>query len=174
MNRRFKSVEVKPYSKNQANQFTITDAQFEDYILDLCENYASHMSKYDDETRIKDFTFTNEVNILDSLDKLYNAYSDDHLYITPAGELAVLDFDKNNNEYFRKVDNFEDYIKWTEEEKKKIDKSPVCNKCEYKGFCLTEHYRFVENLENGCNGYKYLLDTYKFKYGNERLIRANV
>ena len=172
INKRFKSVEVKPYSKNQANQHTITDAQFEDYILELCAVYPGHMKTYDTGERIKDFTFTNELNILDSLDKSYNAYSDDHLYITPAGELAVLDFDKNNNEYFRKVENFDEYIKWTEEEKQKIDKSPICRKCEYKGFCLTEHYRFVENLDNGCNGYKYLLDTYKFRYGKEKLINV--
>ena len=99
-NRRFKSVEVKPYSKNQANQHTVTDAQFEDYILGLCEQYPAFMTRYDNQNLINDFTFTNELNILDSLDKSYNAYSDDHLYITPAGELAVLDFDKNNNEYF--------------------------------------------------------------------------
>ena len=49
---------------------------------------------------------------------------------------------------------------------------PICRKCEYKGFCLTEHYRFVENLDNGCNGYKYLLDTYKFRYGKEKLINV--
>ena len=70
------------------------------------------------------------------------------------------------------IDNFDDYIKWAEEEKQKIDKSPVCRKCEYKGFCLTEHYRFVENLDNGCNGYKYLLDTYRFRYGKEKLINV--
>ena len=39
------------------------------------------MTKYDTGDRIKDFTFTNELNILDSLDKSYNAYSDS-LYIT--------------------------------------------------------------------------------------------
>ena len=87
-------------------------------------------------------------------------------------EKTNIDTSKNNNEYFRKVDNFDDYIKWTEEEKQKIDKSPVCRKCEYKGFCLTEHYRFVENLDNGCNGYKYLLDTYRFRYGKEKLINV--
>ena len=81
MNRRFKSVEVKTYSKIKANQHTITDAQFEDYILELYA-YPILMTKYDTGDRIKDFTFTNELNILDSLDKSYNAYSDDHLYIT--------------------------------------------------------------------------------------------
>ena len=80
------------------------------------------MTKYDTGDR-KKVTFVNELNILDSLDKSYNAFSDDHLYITTAGELAVLDFDKNNNEYFKKLNSFDDYIQWTEKEKQKIDKS---------------------------------------------------
>ena len=43
--------------------------------------------------------------------------------------------------------------------------SPICKNCEYLGRCLTEHYQYVSDLKNGCNGYRYLLDTYQFRYG---------
>ena len=34
------------------------------------------------------------------------------------------------------------------EKEKKENISNICRKCEYYGSCLTEHYRYVENLDN--------------------------
>ncbi len=45
--------------------------------------------------------------------------------------------------------------------KEKVGMSDICKSCKYFGHCLTEHYRYVENLDNGCNGYKGLLDWYE-------------
>ena len=164
------SFELKPYSSNQANDHKITDAQFEDYLLDLFHQYKNHFSiDHSPEGHCKRVTFVNEENVLRSLAKDYNAFSDDHLYITPNGKFAVLDFDKDNREYFKELNSFEEYLQWTEKEKKE-NISNICRKCEYYGGCLTEHYRYVENLDNGCNGYKYVLDTYRMRYGKNKIL----
>lgn len=144
------SVEIKPYSTNQANSLGITDRDFELFV-----------QKWIDSTIPKNFDFVNELRIKECLDGNYNAFSDDHVYITPTGKFAVLEFDLNDREYFLELENFEEYIKWANKEKTSL--SPICQACEYKGRCLTEHYRYVKSLDNGCNGYKLLLDNYKRK-----------
>ena len=63
----------------------------------------------------------------------------------------------NDNEYFLELDTYSDYIKWTQKEKED-NVSDICRTCDYYGKCLTEHYRYVKDLINGCNGYKGLLD----------------
>ena len=45
---------------------------------------------------------------------------------------------------------------WTE----KRSQSPICHSCTYFGHCLTEHYRYVRDLKNSCNGYRGLIDWY--------------
>jgi hypothetical protein len=55
------------------------------------------------------------------------------------------------------------YKFWNEagDEKEKEEMiSPICASCKYFGNCLTEHYRYVKDLDNSCNGYKGLLDWY--------------
>lgn len=161
-NKNFKGFEIKPYSTNQANQLGATHADFEDFILKMILEYKNTQSK--ETFKNNPFPFINELNIKDSLNSNYNAYSDDHLYITPNGKFAVLDFDKDDNEYFLELDSFADYEVWCQKEKEQ-NISDICRKCEYLGRCLTEHYRYVKTLKDGCNGYRYLLDTYSFKYG---------
>lgn len=141
------SVEIKPYSSNQANQLFVTNIDFENFVY----KWLTAKTK-------KNFSFINENNIKRSLLGEYNAFSDNHIYITPTGKIATLEFDENDNEFFLEFDKFEEYLKWTEQEKKKIFNNSFCNKCEYQGHCLTEHYRNVTSLEDSCNGYKRLLD----------------
>jgi hypothetical protein len=93
------------------------------------------------------------------LEKTYNSFSDDHVYITPSGNFSVLEFDLNDNEYFLELDSFDKYLYWAEKEK--INLSPICKQCKYMGHCLTEHYRYVKDLNNSCNGYKGLLEYYE-------------
>ena len=152
----FKSIEVKPYSANQANDQGVTNAQYEDYILRLLDQEES--------MKRGSYEFVNRKKIIASLNKEYNAFSDDHLYITPNGKFAVLEFDKDDREYFLELDSFEEYEDWCIKEKEKTI-SPICKSCEYLGGCLTEHYQYVKDLDNGCNGYRYLLDTYEMRYG---------
>lgn len=146
------SVEIKPYSINQANADAVTHRDFEIFVQKWIES-KTH----------KEFQFINEDKIISSLEKEYNAFSDDHIYITPNGKFGVLEFDKDDKEYFLELNNWDEYIKWTQKEKETI--SPFCKECPYFGNCLTEHYRYVDNLENSCNGYKGLLDWYE----NERV-----
>jgi MoaA/NifB/PqqE/SkfB family radical SAM enzyme len=148
------SVEIKPYSSNQANQQTVTFKQFEDFII-----------KWIDSPIKKNFSFINEFLIEDVLDKTRNSFSDDHIYITPSGRYAVLEFDLNDNEFFLEYDTFQDYLNWCSIEKKRTHKNSYCNQCEYNGHCLSEHLRDVKDLNNSCNGFKHLIDWYK----NERL-----
>ena len=142
------SVEIKPYSINQANAHNVSHKDFEQFVIKWLESPVQ-----------KNFDFINEYHIQDSLDKTYNSFSDDHIYITPTGKLAVLEFDLNDKEYFLELDSIDDYVKWTEKEKKGL--SPICQACPYMGNCLTEHYRYVRDLTNGCNGYRGLLEYYE-------------
>jgi sulfatase maturation enzyme AslB (radical SAM superfamily) len=147
-----KSVEVKPYSTNQSNQHSVSHRDFEEF-----------MKRWIDSPVMKKFDFTNEQKILSSLDKSYNAWSNDHLYITPSGKFAVLEFDSNDNEFFLHLDNYDDYLVWADKEKSKVKSNDFCKKCEFLGHCLTEHYREVQSLEHSCNGYKYLLEWYRLR-----------
>lgn len=142
------SVEIKPYSTNQANQHPVTHKDFEEFVKRFIDSEVD-----------KNFDFINLDKIEDSLDGIYNAFSDDHIYITPNGKYGVLEFDLNDNEFFLELDSYEDYLKWTQKEKAS-NVSSICKNCKYFGNCLTEHYRFVKDLDSGCNGYKGLLDWY--------------
>jgi len=146
--RSIESVEIKPYSTNQANQHVVTHKDYEDFVIKWL-NSSVH----------KKFNFINEDRIINSLAKNYNAFSNDHVYITPNGKFAVLDFDENDNELFTELDSFVQYHSWAEREKHRYI-SDICKSCTYYGNCLTEHYRYVKDLKFGCNGHKGLLDYY--------------
>lgn len=141
------SVEIKPYSINQANAFQVTHRDYENFII-----------KWLTASTPKRFKFINEERLHESYRGLYNAFSDNHIYITPNGKFSVLEFDKYDKEYFLELESWGEYIQWTQKEKNEI--SDICKECKYYGGCLTEHYRYVDSLENGCNGYKGLLDWY--------------
>lgn len=147
------SVEIKPYSTNQANAHNISHTDYEEFV-----------KKWISSPITKTFQFVNEDNINNSLSGTKNAFSNDHVYITPEGKFAVLEFDLNDKEYFKSLNTVEEYINWADNEPK-LNVSQICRDCEYYGHCLTEHYRYVKTLDNGCNGYKGLLDWYK----NERM-----
>ena len=141
------SVEIKPYSTNQANQHDVSHKDYEDFIIEWMESPIE-----------KNFRFGNEEYIERSLNNEYNAYSDDHVYITPNGKFAVLEFDLNDNELFLELDSFKEYEQWAKNEKMCL--SNICKNCKYLGRCLTEHYRFVKDLDNSCSGYRGLLERY--------------
>ena len=142
------SVEIKPYSTNQANAHNVTHKDFEEFV-----------KKWIEATTPKNFEFQNEYLIQDCLDKKYSAFSDDHVYITPTGKFAVLEFDKYDREFFEEYDTYEEYRHWASIEPIK-NISDICRSCPYYGGCLTEHYRYVTDLTNSCNGYRGLLDWY--------------
>jgi sulfatase maturation enzyme AslB (radical SAM superfamily) len=143
------SVEIKPYSINQANAHPVTHKDFEDFVI-----------RFDEAKTAKNFDFQNIHNIYRSIDKEYDAFSNDHVYITPSGKFGVLEFDKYDKEYFKEYNSYHEYKQWAKEEPEK-NLSPICKKCKYYGNCLTEHYRYVKDLTNSCNGYKGLLEYYE-------------
>lgn len=153
-----RTVEIKPYSTNQANHDNVSHQDYEEFI-----------KKWITSKIPKRFTLTNEQQIIRSLTGTYNAFSDDHVYITPSGKFAVLDFDLNDNEFFNELDTFDQYIQWSINEKDLVYKNPHCSQCKYIGKCLTEHYRWVWNLDKSCNGYKFLLDWYDERVGNKTI-----
>jgi len=142
------SVEIKPYSINQANAHNVTHKQFEEFVIKWIESPVQ-----------KNFSFINQEHMKQSIMGFRNAFSNDHVYITPAGKFGVLEFDKEDKEYFLELDAYKDYLKWADQEPEK-NVSDICKNCDYYGICLTEHYRYVKDLDNGCNGYKGLLDYY--------------
>lgn len=143
------SVEVKPYSPNQANQHASCHLDYEEFV----KRWISSPVK-------KNFAFTNEREIKSAIAKTRNAFSDDHLYITPSGEFAVLDFDLNDNEFFKPVVNFSEYSEWCNKEKTSVKTNTYCSQCEYVGSCLSEHLRIVKDVSKSCNGYYNLIKWY--------------
>jgi len=143
------SVEIKPYSANQSNCHSVSHRDFELFVIKFADEYYS---------KGRHFSFVNAEKIDAARAGKYNAFSDNHIYITPNGRFAVLEFDLNDREYFLEMDSFSEYIEWTKKEKTNL--SPICKACPYVGKCLTEHYRYVKDLKNGCNGYRYLLENF--------------
>ena len=143
------SVEIKPYSSNQANQFEVPYTLFEDFV----KKWILHPNKK--------FEFVNQLLIESVLDKTRNSFSDDHIYITPEGKYGVLEFDLNDNEFFLEYNTLEEYWQWCEKEKHRVGLNKYCSSCEYYGNCLSEHLREVKSLEESCNGFKHLIDWYK-------------
>lgn len=143
------SVEIKPYSTNQANCHNVTNRQYEEFVQRWLESPVEKM-----------FQFVNKDNIELSLRGEKNAFSNDHIYITPNGRYAVLEFDLNDKEFFKELDTVDEYVVWANNEPFK-NVSDICKQCKFYGKCLTEHYRYVRDLDNGCNGYKGLLEWYE-------------
>lgn len=139
------SAEIKPYSENQANQQPVTFKEYEEFVWAV----INHPDRK--------FYFENESQIIKAVDGTRNAYSDDHLYITPTGEFAVLEFDLNDREFFLKLEGIVDYMLWCEKERQRVEANKFCGACEFKGRCLSEHLRDVKSLENSCNGFHGLL-----------------
>lgn len=142
------SVEIKPYSPNQANQDTVYYTQFEEFV------------KYFLQYPNKKFQFINQSLLQSVLNKTRNSFSDDHIYITPSGKYGVLEFDLNDNEFFLEYETLEEYFHWCEKEKARVTRNKYCKNCEYFGNCLSEHLREVKSLEHSCNGFKNLIDWY--------------
>ena len=113
------SVEIKPYSINQANNQPVTHKDFELFVQKWIESDVK-----------KKFDFINEGKIINSLKKEYNAFSNNHVYITPNGNFGVLEFDKNDKEYFLELKSFKDYLKWADNEPLK-NISDICKSCKY-------------------------------------------
>jgi sulfatase maturation enzyme AslB (radical SAM superfamily) len=143
------SVEIKPYSENQSNSLNVSFKDYEEFVKQWITSPVE-----------KKFDFINEYLIEDVLDKKRNSFSDDHVYITPSGRWAVLEFDLNDKEYFLEYDTFDQYLVWTRLEKERVANNKFCNSCEYYGHCLSEHLREVKDLDNSCNGFKLLIDWY--------------
>jgi sulfatase maturation enzyme AslB (radical SAM superfamily) len=142
------SVEIKPYSPNQANQDTVYYTQFEEIVKSFLQ-YPN-----------KRFKFVNEHLLQTVLDKSRSSFSDDHVYITPSGNYGVLEFDLNDNEFFLEYETLDQYFNWCEREKLRVKRNKYCGNCEYFGNCLSEHLREVKSLEHSCNGFKKLIDWY--------------
>jgi sulfatase maturation enzyme AslB (radical SAM superfamily) len=125
------AVEIKPFSSTTHRQQKVTDIEFEEFIKDWIDNPIE-----------KNWQFINQDKIEECLDGNYNAFSDDHVYITPSGRFAVLDFDVLGNEKFTELSSFSEYRDWANREKDR-GVSDICKNCKYFGGCLTEHYKWV-------------------------------
>lgn len=143
------SVEIKPYSSNQANQLQVSYTDYEEFVKKWIENKNRKFQ-------------LNNTHLLDAvLDGSRSSFSDDHVYITPSGNYSVLEFDLNENEFFKEYKTFDEYLEWCELEKSRVSKNKFCSNCDYYGKCLSEHLRDVKNLDNSCNGFVNLIKWYK-------------
>jgi sulfatase maturation enzyme AslB (radical SAM superfamily) len=157
-----RSVEIKPYSQNQSNQLDVRYSAYEDFV-----------KKWITSDVRKKFIFVNQDLILDVLDGNRNAYSDNHIYITPDGHFAVLEFDKNDREYFLELKSIQEYFNWANTEKLKVRQNAICSKCSYVERCLTEHYRDVKDINHSCNGFRDLLHWSENYFSQDRLEHNN-
>lgn len=142
--------EIKPYSSNQANNDPVSYKEFEEFVWAVL-NHPQRKFELENEHVLED-AFSSEGR---------NAFSDDHIYITPNGKYAVLDFDDDDNELFLELESYADYRAWCDGEKKRIAGNTFCGACEYKGSCLSEHLRTVKSVENSCNGFYGLLKLWE-------------
>lgn len=141
------SVDIKPYSSNQSNDHAVSYLEYEKVVKQIIDHPDRR------------FHLTNVDQIREVLSGNHNAYSDNHLYITPLGDLSVLDFDEHDREYFRKVGTIEEYREWTRREVALTD-TGMCVNCKYRGGCLSEHIRVVTDMSESCNGFFNLLEAY--------------
>lgn len=148
-----KTVELKPYSSNQSNQDDISFKDYERFVQRWIELSPAESRQYE---------FVTENKIIEVLAGQGHAWSDDHIYITPNGSLAVLDFDKHDNEQFIELYDWFDYLKWVMEEYVTVTTNKFCGYCEFRGGCLSEHLRTVLDYDaNSCSGFKGLLEWYR-------------
>lgn len=149
-----RTVEIKPYSSNQANDH---DVSFMDYEM-FVQRWMLYSPK-----KSRSYEFVTENKIIDVLNGHGYSMSDDHIYITPEGQFAVLDFDAQNREFFSIKENFLEYIKWTQDEEYMINMSKYCYACEFNKKCLSEHLRLVttDPADTSCSGFKRLLKWYR-------------
>lgn len=148
-------VELKPYSTNQINQLPVSDNEFEIFV----QRWLS--SRVD-----MRFDFTNKRILMSILDNQHNSFSDDHVYITPAGKFAVLEFDEHKHEYFQTYDTYSEYKQWCVIEHTRVISNTVCSSCDYLGRCASEHLRPVAAGDTSCNGYKNLIRWYHGRMAN--------
>lgn len=149
------SWEIKPYSSNQSNQLGITYLEYEEAIRRASraiKEYSGIKHCFGD-----DVVFVNQELIEEAREGNRNAFSSDHVYITPNGRFAVLEFDLNDNEYFLEMDTVEEYMEWVNKEFIRVSNNEFCSRCAYFGRCLTEHYREVKDLSQSCNGFYNLI-----------------
>jgi hypothetical protein len=139
------SVEIKPYSPNQANQLPVSYPEYEAFIKVL------HARR--DEMK---FDFVNAQQLDEVIAGRGNAFSDDHVYVTPTGKFGVLEFDAQDNEFFLELDSIDEYFAWCVTEKERVQNSG-CSGCRYLGRCLSEHLRDVQSTEYSCNGFIHLI-----------------
>jgi pyruvate-formate lyase-activating enzyme len=145
------SVEIKPYSTNQANQLQVSYTDYEEFVKKWIENNNRKFQ-------------LNNTHLLDTvLNGSRNSFSDDHVYITPSGNYGVLEFDLNENEFFKEYKTFKEYLQWCNLEKVRVSNNKFCSKCDYYGKCLSEHLRDVKDIKNSCNGFVNLIKWYEDK-----------
>lgn len=144
------SVEIKPYSRNQANQLQVSDREYERFV----EAWIESPTK-------KNFTFVNEYLLEQIVQDRGHSFSDDHVYITPQGQLAVLEFDDDDREFFLSLSSVSEYIIWCKVERNRVKNNHFCGQCQYLGRCLSEHLREVKSISESCNGYIKLIEWYR-------------
>lgn len=144
------TVEIKPYSSNQANADDVSYLEYEEFIKKWLNSPVQ-----------KNFEFINEFLIEDAINGISNSFSDDHIYITPSGKFGVLEFDKNDNEFFLELDSFQEYKQWVIEERRRVSNNQYCRDCPYFGKCMSEHLRTVTGISESCNGFIKLIEWYK-------------
>lgn len=144
-----KSVDIKNYSSSLHNELTITWHDYEEFLIKWVSSEIP-----------KNFECKVEYNLRDCISGTRYAWNDNHVFIRPNGDLAILDFDEKQREYFVKLNDWSDFHEYVTRERSMVENNPYCGKCPWIGKCLTEQYRNVTEINNGCNGFRNLIEWY--------------
>lgn len=133
-----KNIDLKLYNSNQANNY-----DFNKIFLQYAAIWLDNSSK---------------CSLKRLISSPYGYFDVEHLYLTPSGRFAVLDFDKNGREYFSELEDITSFKNW---QKKELDMvTNNCYSCEFLGRCLTEHYKPTDSIDVYCSGSRILLEAY--------------
>lgn len=145
-----RSVDIKSYSSSQHNDFNLP---WKDYEVFLQKWISSPVTK--------NFECVVERNLLRCLIDKRNAWNDNHVFINPNGKLSLIEYDESDRELFKEINSIADFSTHATKEKERVLANATCSTCPWVGRCLTEQYRNVLDINNGCNGFRGLIEWYK-------------
>lgn len=86
---------------------------------------------------------------------------EDYVYVTPSGDLAVLELDEKGREYSKELDDVYDYLKWRDLKKVSVPTNATCGGCSYYEKCLSERTREMVAIDGSCNGLRNLIEKWE-------------
>lgn len=132
-----KSFSVLPYSPSVNNHsFNVSNQQLENFLIELVKEYKKNQHDF-------------MLNLPDQSNPFMS-----HLYIKPNGQLAVLQYDENQLEYFYELSDIKEFYSMLNKELKEFSNCLSCSKYQQ---CCAEHLK-QHNKDDVCCGLPNLIE----------------